>query len=121
VVLSVGVLVLATAGPASAKLLTPTSVQKVGGGRTAVASCGSLSSATLNYAVRAGTVQSLTISGLPTTCNGGSLSATLSQNGTDGGRGGPVTVSSGSATISSLSANPTTASVTDVRIVIQGP
>jgi hypothetical protein len=121
VVLSVGLLVLATAGPAAAKLLTPTSATKVGAGAISVTGCGSLSSAAVNYSVRAGLVQSFTISGLPATCNGGTLTATLSQNGTDVGHGGPVTVSSGTASISTLSANPTASSVTDVRIAMQGP
>lgn len=121
VAVTTGLVIVATAAPAAAKLLTPTSAKKVGAGATAVTSCGTLSSAAVNYAVQAGAIQGLTISGLPATCNGGALTATLSQNGTDGGHGGPVTVSSGTAAIATLSGNPTTSSVTDVRIVIQGP
>jgi hypothetical protein len=121
VAVSIGLLVLATAGPAGAKLLTPTSATKVSAGAATVTSCGTLSSASVNYAVRAGTIQSFTISGLPAGCNGGSLTATLNQSGTDVGHGGPVTVSSGIASIAALSANPAASNVTDVRIAILGP
>lgn len=112
---------LATAAPVLAASVTSTSSKKLGAGTASIAACGSLSAASVSYQVQAGAVRALTVSGLPSSCNGGQLSATLNVSGTDGGHGGPVTVSSGAATVSTLSANPSASTVTDVRISIQGP
>jgi hypothetical protein len=110
----VGALGVAVAGP-----VTGTS-QTIASGVTAVATCGSLGSMVIAYTISGTTVTTLTFTGIPSTCNGGQLRATVSSGSTALGAGGPVAVASGGATVT-LSPAPATGSVTHVRLVIVGP
>ena len=86
------------------------------------AACGVLSGATVSYLTTNGAVTRVTVSGLPAACNGALVSLSLVNGaGTNLGSGGPVSVSGGSATVGSLTANPTSASVTSVQLLAIGP
>ena len=116
----VTVLVLMGTVAASAAPVTPTA-KKLASGTAVVGTCGSLTGASVAYNTRSSTVLGVTVRNLPTTCNGASLSATVSNAANaDLGHGGPVTVASQAATVT-MSANPTTASVTKVVVVLVGP
>lgn len=104
----------------SASTLT-TTTKKVASGVSGTAACGSLAGATVAYEGRNGNVVRAIVSGLPAACNGAQLSLTLTNNGTDAGHGGPVTIAAQAASVSGLSATPVSTSVTDVRIVVVGP
>jgi hypothetical protein len=110
---------LGALGVAIARPVTGTS-KTIGSGVAAVATCGSLTSMVIKYTISAGTVTTLAFTGIPTTCNAGLLSATVTSGTTSIGAGGPVAVASGAATVT-LSPAPATGSVTNVRIVIVGP
>ena len=89
-------------------------------GTAAVATCGNLSGVVTNFAISSGTVTSVILTNIPSTCNGGSLTATMTNAGTSLGAGGPVTVASGAATVP-ISPSVATGSVTHVRVVVVGP
>ena len=108
------------AGLAEAAARSVTS-RTLSAGRAAVAPCGSLDSATVGWRVADGQVTGVTVTNLPTACNGAALSATLHASGTDVGHGGPVTISSGTAVIGGLSANPAPTSVSGVALSAVGP
>ena len=117
---AVAVLVLTGTVAASAAPITPTGT-KLASGVAAVSACGSTAGATVTYNTRSSTVLSVTVRNLPSSCNGANLSATVSNAANaDLGHGGPVVVASQTATVT-MSANPTTASVTKVPIVLVGP
>jgi hypothetical protein len=117
----VGLASILIAGAAWAGTMTPTS-KALGAGRTTVTACGNLASATITYRVTANAVTGLTATGLPASCNGSSLRATLaSAAGTDLGHAGPVTVAASAATFGSFTATPTASSVASVRLAATGP
>ncbi len=109
-----GALGVAIAGPVSGTSKT------VGSGVTAVATCGNLASMVIGYTISSGTVTTLKFTSIPTTCNAGLLSATVTSGTTSIGAGGPVAVATGAATVT-LSPAPATGSVTNVHVVIVGP
>jgi hypothetical protein len=116
----VTVVVFSTTVTASAAPVTPAS-KKVAAGKTVVATCGVVSGASVTFNTRAATVLSLTVRNLPASCNAARLWATASNAaGADLGHGGPITVASGAATVT-MSPIPSTATVTQVRIVVVGP
>ena len=116
----VTVLVLTGTVTASAAPTVPAG-RKLAAGAAVVGPCGTLTGAQVSYNARSSTVLEVTVSNLPSTCNGARLSATASNvAGSNLGGGGPVTVAATRATVT-LSANPTTASATQVRIVLVGP
>jgi hypothetical protein len=94
---------------------------RLAAGTTTVASCGALAGAVTTYTVQAGAVVALQVSGLPASCNGGRLSATLVSGTTDVGHGGPVVVSAGTAQLAALSASPAAGTVTAVQLSVAGP
>jgi hypothetical protein len=107
--------------PASvgARTLTPSSKGLIAGSAT-VTSCGALTGVVTNFTISSNTVTAVLLTNIPTTCNGGSVSVTVTSAGTRLGGGGPVTVSSGGATVPISPAAPT-GSVTHVRLAIVGP
>src|SRR5262245_17600118 len=97
------VIALLAIDAASARPLTATS-KKVASGQASVTPCGSLTTAVVSYTVTSGNVTKLVITGLPSACNGGSLTATLAgMANANLGQGGPVTIASQAATFTSLS------------------
>lgn len=97
--------------------------RQVGGGFTAVASCGTMSAATVGWTVRASTaLVAAEVSGLPTACNGATASITfVNSSNTDIASRGGVTVSGGTAVFSTLTANPDPANVVNVHFSVNGP
>ena len=119
VCLAVVGLVAMIPGLADARTTTVASKSLVSGSAT-VAACGSLAGVVTDFTISNGTVTSVILTSIPGTCNGGSLTATVTNAGTSLGAGGPVTVTSGSATVPISPAAPT-GSVSHVRIVVVGP
>jgi len=118
--LAVAVLVLTGTVAASAAPVTPTG-KKLASGTAVVGTCGALTGASVTYNTRSSTVLSVTVRNLPSTCNAANLSATVSNAANaDLGHGGPIAVASQAATVT-MSANPTTASVTKIHVVLVGP
>jgi hypothetical protein len=112
---------LALATPSVAQPLSATA-KTISTAQAAVGACGSLASAVVGYTVVAGNVTKVALTALSAGCNGASVWVTLVNSAnTDVGRGGPVTVASGGATFSSLSANPAAASVINVHLAAVGP
>lgn len=112
-------LVVVGAGVAHASGLTATG-SALGSGSAAVSACGSLAGVGHTVDVSGGAVVSVTVTGLPSTCNGADLSLTLTSAGTAQGGGGPVVVANGSATVTVSPAVPTGA-FDDLRLVVVGP
>jgi hypothetical protein len=104
---------------ADAKTSTVSSKSLVSGTAT-VAACGNLAAVVTNFTISSSMVTSVILASIPSTCNGGSLIATVTNSATSLGAGGPVTVAAGTATVPISPAAPT-GSVTHVRIVIVGP
>lgn len=104
---------------AHAALVTASSA-RLGAGTTAVGTCGSL--ANLGYSVvnSTGSVTSVTVTGMPSSCNNASLRLAVSNGGVLQGSGGPVTITKGSATVP-VSPSVPNASVGDLRILVTGP
>lgn len=116
----VAALLTATVGVAAAASQPATS-RRVGGSFIAVTPCGNVGTATLSWRVRAGSVLGVTIAGLPSTCDGGQLTLTLTGSGSASlGAAGPVTVAAGTAT-GTLDMTPAASAVTGSRLVISGP
>ncbi len=114
------VLVLMGTVAAWAAPITGTS-KKLASGTAVVGTCGVLSGATVTLNGRSSTLLGLTVRNLPSTCNAARLWATASNAaGADLAHGGPITVASGAATVT-MSANPTTASVTTITVALVGP
>jgi hypothetical protein len=113
----VGVLLVPSA--AAARSAT-TSSKKLGAGTATVAACGTITGLLPNFTISNNTVTAVVFSGIPTTCNGGSLSAAVTSSSTSLGTGGPVTIASGAATVP-ISPAAAIGSVTHVRISIVGP
>ncbi len=114
------VVLTCTVGVAGAAPQPPVS-GKVAGGFAAVTPCGSVSAATVSWSVRGGSVVGVTVANLPSNCNGGRLSLTLTGSAAASlGGVGPATVAGGTVT-GVLSANPTASSVTGAQLVISGP
>lgn len=106
-------------GSADARLLTPSSKGLVSG-TASVTSCGSLAGVVTNFTISSNTITAVLLTSIPTTCNGGSVSVTVTNAGTSLGAGGPVVVASGAATVP-ISPAAAIGSVTHVRLVITGP
>lgn len=118
VVVAVGVLGTVAAGAA----LTSPTTKSLGSGTVGVSSCGSLAGATVAYLTQNRKVVGITVSGLPASCDGGLLSATLTNaTNTNLGGGGPATVGGGAATVTGLSATPTATTPTKVFFSVVGP
>jgi hypothetical protein len=105
---------------ASASALQGVSSTPVGNGSTPVSACDS-DGFTVTYTTTGGNLTSVAIGGIAPACNGASLQVTV----VDGFRasvasGGPVTVSSSSATVS-VSPNPPGATPAGVDVSIVGP
>ena len=112
-------LLLVLAEPAAAALLQ-TSSSSLAAGTAVVTECGDASAAVVSYDVIAGQVVSVSVTNIPTSCDGSRLRVTLTSNGTAVALSGPVMVTGGAAQVSALSATPSYASVTDARIVLVG-
>ncbi len=114
----VGIVALVAGAVAGSAASLPTSSSRLGEGGAVVAACGSTAGASVTYAQSAGNVTGLTVSGLPSSCNGGVLTVTLTQGGT-ALRTGSQTVAGGAATVavSAVAAS----SVSDARVVVVGP
>ena len=104
---------------AQARVMTPSST-RLGAGTTSVTACGSLAGLGYSVANSTGSVTSLTFSGLPSSCNGASLSVRLTSSGTSQGGGGPVTIVNGSANVTVSPAVPN-AAFNDIRLIVSGP
>jgi hypothetical protein len=104
--------------PAAASTQGPSTSEVLSGAAT-VSPCGSFASVVVSYALTSKNVTGMTISSIPTTCNGALLYLTLT-NGTTNAQAGPLTVTAGTATASSLSATVTAASVTGLYIGVRG-
>ena len=113
----VGVLLVPSA--AAARSAT-TSSKTLGAGNATVATCGTITGLLPNFTITNSTVTAVVFTGIPTTCNGASLSATVTSSAMSLGTGGPVTVASGAATVP-ISPAAAIVSVTPVRISIVGP
>jgi hypothetical protein len=105
---------------AAASALQGVSSAQVGDGSDVVNACDS-DGFTISYTTSGGNVTSVTVGGIASTCNGGSLKVTV----VDGSRtsvasGGPVTVSGSTATVS-VSPNPPGATPAGVDVSITGP
>src|SRR3954467_14710884 len=85
--------VVAAPAAASARSVT-TTPKKLGAGQVAVATCGALTGLQPNFTIAGSTVTAVVFTGIPSTCNGGSLSVTATNASTSLGSGGPVTVAS---------------------------
>jgi hypothetical protein len=108
-------------GVAHAAGITTTS-KTLGAGVSAVGACGSLASATATWTATGGTVTALTVSGLPAGCAGATASVTLVDSGSNAlASASGVSVSSGNAVFSSLSANPVDTAVAGIHVVLVGP
>ncbi len=95
----------------------------VASGFTVVAPCQDLTTAEIAWSVKTNSaVMGVEISGLGAGCNGAVASITLtdSSNASVGSQSG-VTVASGSAVFSTLSANPSPSTVTNVNVTVVGP
>ncbi len=99
---------------------TAASSKKLAAGKATVAACGTLTGVVPNFTLSGSTVTAVVLTGIPSSCNGGSLRATVTNGSASLGAGGPVTVASGGATVA-ISPAAATASVTHVRIAITGP
>src|SRR5262245_47936463 len=106
-------------GAADARSTAPGS-KSLGAGNATVAACGSLTAVVPDFTLSGSTVTAVALTGIPTSCNGGSLRATLTNGSTSLGAGGPVTVASGAATVT-ISPAAAMANVTHVRLSITGP
>jgi hypothetical protein len=108
--------------PASAEARSNTaSSKKLGSGVASVTACGDLSKVVTDFAFSGTKVSAVSLTNIPATCNGGSLSATVARsNNASLGAGGPVTVAGGSATVP-ISPTAASANVASVRVVIVGP
>jgi hypothetical protein len=113
--------VLAVPGSATAAGLSPSS-KKVVGATAAVSSCGSLSGVTLSWSVVDGVVSTVTLSAIPATCAGASLSLTLAGAGNAALVSlAPVTVSGTSQTFSSVPGSVDATTVTGAFLSVVGP
>lgn len=117
---------LGTATVAAASSLT-TASGDFGAGGAAVVGCATpaqQAAITTTYTVSGGKVTEVILSNIPASCDAGSLSATLTNNGGSVATAGPVTVPNngvGSVKLTVPAPQPATASVTDVRFVVVGP
>jgi hypothetical protein len=112
---------LATVLPGAAEAgSTAPGSKKLGAGNATVAACGSLTGVVPDFTLSGSTITAVALTGIPSTCNGGSLRLTLTNGSTSLAAAGPVTVVSGAATVS-ISPAAATASVTHVRLSITGP
>lgn len=110
----------ATVGAASS--LT-TASGDYGAGGAAVTNCGATAGITTTYTIVSGKVTEVILSNIPSTCNTGSLRATLTNNGNSVATAGPATVpNNGAGSVKlTVAAQPASSTVTDVRVVIVGP
>src|SRR5690349_15121532 len=81
-----------------ARPLTPSSTKLVAGS-SAVTSCGTLTGVVTNFTISSNTVTAVLLTNIPAGCNGGSIKVAVTNAGTSLGAGGPVTVTSGAATV----------------------
>jgi hypothetical protein len=114
------VLALSMSSSAQAAPRTVTT-KKVAGGSAAVTSCGTVSTITVSYAVKAAKIIGVTLSNIPAACVTGQLSMTLSQGTTDVGHAGPTAIAASTLIMvpSVLTTNAT--APTTVKISIVGP
>lgn len=99
--------------------MTP-STKKLVAGSALVSSCGTLTGVVSNFTISGTTATAVVLTNIPTTCNGGRVSVTVTSAGTSLGQGGPVTVASGLATVP-ISPAASISSVTHVRLAVVGP
>lgn len=92
---------------------------RLGGGTTAVPSCGALSAAVVSYRVTDGIVTAVSVTTLPAACNGADLSLTLVNGSTVVGSAGPLTINAGSVT-APVNSGPVSTTVTDVHLSVVG-
>jgi hypothetical protein len=91
--------VLAVPGSAVAGNVNPTSKKMVSANAN-VSSCGSLSSMTISWTVVDGIIQSIALGSIPASCNGGTLSLTLTDSSNASvGTVAPVTIIGTSQTL----------------------
>ena len=119
--LAAAVLALATVPAAAhANNNTLTSKGLVSGAAT-VTACGALSSIVPNYTISSGTVTAVVLSNIPTTCNNAKVNLNITNAiGTSLAAGGPVVITSTTATVP-ISPAVATASVVTVRLAVTGP
>jgi hypothetical protein len=111
--------VVAVAAPAAAAVLGP-QPHTLGAGRVGVTSCGTLSSGVVTYVLTSRNVTGVVVSGLPASCDGGSLWVTLTVGTTAAAQAGPLPISGGTATATTLSANPAASTITDAYLAASG-
>jgi len=112
---------LVAAGAAAASIMTTS--DGLGTGDAAVTTCGSMASVTTAYTLSAGQVTEVRFDGLPGTCDGSTLTATLVNGAAAVATVGPVGVPNngpGSVKVP-VAAPPPATSVSDVLVVIVGP
>jgi hypothetical protein len=110
---------LAVPAIAAARPTAPTSKTLVAGSAPVV-SCGDLSGVVTNFTISSGSVTVVSLSNVPTTCDGATVNLNLTNAGTNLAAGGPVVVASGAAAVP-ISPSVPTGSVTHVRLVMTGP
>jgi hypothetical protein len=117
--IALAALLVASAGPASARSTVPSS-RSLASGSAAVGSCGSLGAAVPNFTVTGGMVTSVQLGNVPATCNGASLTMAVTSGSTALASGGPVTVASGTASVP-ITPSVATGAFNGIRLGIVGP
>jgi hypothetical protein len=113
-------LVVGVAGVAGAQSIAVQS--RLGAATAAVPDCGDLTVARVGYAVTTGTVRSVTVSGVPASCDGASVRVALvSSTGAALATAGPGVLSGGTVTLTTLTANPSPTAVSRVHVSAVGP
>jgi hypothetical protein len=94
-----------------------------GSGRGAVTTCGSMASVTTDFTVTSGQVTEVRFDGLPASCDGASLTATVVNGAAVVATAGPVVVpNNGPGSVKApVAAPPPATSVSDVHVVMVGP
>jgi hypothetical protein len=110
---------VAVAAPAAAAALSAQS-GSLSAGRIGVTPCGTLSGATVSYILTAKNVTGVVVSNLPTACNGANLWVTLTAGTAAAASAGPIVISGGTATATTLSANPAASTITNAYIAASG-
>src|SRR3954451_22899611 len=113
--------VLAVPGAAAANTTGPIS-NKIVSATANVSSCGLLSGIGMSWTSRANAVTSISLTSIPSTCNGGTLTLNLvNSSNAPLGTAGPVTIAGAPQTLTlSITGSPTATSVTGSYISVVG-
>ena len=99
----------------------PVTTDHVAEGKTAVASCGTLTGVTVSWTNRAGVVTQVVLGSIPSACVGGSLALTFTgATNSSLGTAGPATVGGASLSLT-VSGSPTASAITGTQLAVVGP